>query len=481
MKQQEHKGRITIGVPTRNRAEYVMRALHSALAQTHRNIEIIVSDNASTDDTVTRIEAIPDPRLILLKQPVNIGMVGNFNACLQRATGSLFLMLSDDDVLDPSAIERLSRPFFDGAGGSSSESIGMVWSPCAILSDKGEALWTTQAGPEIEDSVSMIEALFNGLRGPRFCSVLVRTADAITAGAYSEERYGAICDTGNWARVAVRYRHAVCISEPQASYTLHAASETGKYACSDWQKWGETMCADLAADLRSVGNTEGESRIRLAGRHLTANLIATILIQAVSKPGGISLLCREVARSWNYLITPYTIRRVFRDGWKLLQLRLEGTAWAQRLTQHIPPGQFGRYLLVGCWNTAFGYATFAALTALLDPRVAHGYILASILSSPLNITVAFLAYKRFVFKTKGNYLREWSRCVTVYGSGILIGAALLPIVVAAVRLGFGLGRSAPYAAAALLTMFGVVYTFFGHKRFSFKTRPAIDGECRNST
>jgi putative flippase GtrA len=262
---------------------------------------------------------------------------------------------------------------------------------------------------------------------------------------------------------------------------VHAASETSQHACSDWQKCGENICDDLAADLRSVGNSEGERRIRLAGRHLTANLIATILIQAVGKPGGISLLCREVARSWNYLITPYTIHRVFRDGWKLVQLRIARTAWAQRLTQHVPPGQFGRYLLVGCGNTAFGYATFAALTALLDPRVAHGYILASVLSGPLNITAAFLAYKRFVFKTKGNYLREWIRCVTVYGSGILIGAALLPIVVAAVRLGFGLDRSAPYAAAAFLTTFGVVYNFFGHKRFSFRTRIVIDGECQSGT
>jgi putative flippase GtrA len=149
-------------------------------------------------------------------------------------------------------------------------------------------------------------------------------------------------------------------------------------------------------------------------------------------------------------------------------------AWLERLTSHIPPGQFGRYLVVGSWNTLFGYGTYAALTALLDPVVAHSYILAMLISSPLNITVAFLGYKWFVFRTKGNYLREWIRCIAVYLSGILLGAVVLPIIVFSLRRGAGLTRSAPYLAGALLTGFGVVYNFLGHKRFSFRGSGARD-------
>src|SRR5271169_2208371 len=85
-----------------------------------------------------------------------------------------------------------------------------------------------------------------------------------------------------------------------------------------------------------------------------------------------------------------------------------------KLTSHIPPEQFGRYLLVGAWNTLFGYGSFATLTAVLDPIVPHSYILACVIASLLNITVSYLGYKWFVFKTQGNYLREWARCVTVY-------------------------------------------------------------------
>jgi len=150
---------------------------------------------------------------------------------------------------------------------------------------------------------------------------------------------------------------------------------------------------------------------------------------------------------------------------KLLQV-----AWIRRLTSHVPPEQFGRYLVVGLFNTLFGYGDFALLTAVLDPVVPHSYIPASIIAAPLNITVSYLGYKWFVFKTHGNYLREWSRCLMVYGSAMALGVVLLPLVVFLVRLTTGLDRPAPYIAGALLMGFGVIYSFLGHKNFSFRPR-----------
>lgn len=143
--------------------------------------------------------------------------------------------------------------------------------------------------------------------------------------------------------------------------------------------------------------------------------------------------------------------------------------WSTPLARHIPPGQFGRYLLVGSWNTLFGYGTFALFTALLNPVVRYSYIWASLFSSLLNITVAFLGYKWFVFKTKGNYLREWARCVAVYGGGIIFGLIALPVVVTIIRRNTRLFTEAPYIAGALLTILVVFYSFLGHKKFSFRT------------
>lgn len=140
---------------------------------------------------------------------------------------------------------------------------------------------------------------------------------------------------------------------------------------------------------------------------------------------------------------------------------------AQSLVRHVPPGQLGRYLLVGLWNTVFGYGTFAILTAVLDRYVPASYMAASLLASLLNITVSFLGYKWFVFKTRGGYLREWARCVMVYSGSILLGLALLPPAVFLVTFMTGNSGTAPYIAGALLLVLNVVLSFLGHRRFTF--------------
>lgn len=152
----------------------------------------------------------------------------------------------------------------------------------------------------------------------------------------------------------------------------------------------------------------------------------------------------------------------------LRKARAPGARGWKKLTAHIPPGQFLRYLVVGGWNTVFGYAVFAGFTALLMPRFRWGYMIALAISFVINITVAYAGYKFFVFKTRGNYLREWLRFMAVYGTGSLPSLLFLPFIVQALHYGFGLGRSAPYIAGAIVTGFGVLYTFFGHKKFSFR-------------
>jgi len=138
-----------------------------------------------------------------------------------------------------------------------------------------------------------------------------------------------------------------------------------------------------------------------------------------------------------------------------------------KLTDHVPPAQFTRYVLVGVWNTIFGYGTYAGFTALLTPHIGHAYIVASLVANFLAITMAFLAYKWFVFRTKGNYLGEWMRCVAVYGGSSLIGILLLPVFVFALRHLTRLDSSAPYIAGAALMGLSVVASFLGHKNFSF--------------
>ena len=134
----------------------------------------------------------------------------------------------------------------------------------------------------------------------------------------------------------------------------------------------------------------------------------------------------------------------------------------------MPSWQFIRYLLVGGWNTAFSYGCYALLTAVLANVVPYSYMVASIISSLLIITVSFLGYKWFVFKTKGNYLREWVRCLAVYSGSIALGFVLLPMLVYLISHYTRYQHQAPYIAGALLPLITVGVGFFGHKHISFR-------------
>ena len=117
------------------------------------------------------------------------------------------------------------------------------------------------------------------------------------------------------------------------------------------------------------------------------------------------------------------------------------------------------YLLVGCWNTIFSYLAFAALYFLL--RGYLHYMVLFVISSILGITNAYVAYKLFVFRTKGHYLREYSRFYLVYGGALALNLVLLPLVVITLRL-------SPVVAQAGLAVITVLFSYFGHKNFSFK-------------
>ncbi len=97
---------ITIGIPTYNRARsYLPETLESALAQTYPKIEVVVSDNGSTDDTQAVVESYDDPRIRYFKQEPPVTPNDNFNSCLQQARGAYFLLLHDDDKIDPDFVE----------------------------------------------------------------------------------------------------------------------------------------------------------------------------------------------------------------------------------------------------------------------------------------------------------------------------------------------------------------------------------------
>jgi putative flippase GtrA len=141
-----------------------------------------------------------------------------------------------------------------------------------------------------------------------------------------------------------------------------------------------------------------------------------------------------------------------------------------RTTSKDSATEFVRYLLVGGFNTVFGYGLFALLNWALTGLGSYGYLYAAMIANPISITVAFLGYKWFVFRTRGNYLAEWIRCVSVYGTTMLVGLTGLSILVPILRRVLAHPVQAPYIAAAVLTVVTVVGSFVGHRSFSFRRK-----------
>jgi glycosyltransferase involved in cell wall biosynthesis len=97
---------ITIAIPTWNRASLLKDCVASALAQTYPKIEVLISDNASTDDTLEMLKSFHDSKLRILTNSENIGLIGNWNKCVHEAKGEYIVIVADDDILAPMFLEK---------------------------------------------------------------------------------------------------------------------------------------------------------------------------------------------------------------------------------------------------------------------------------------------------------------------------------------------------------------------------------------
>jgi glycosyltransferase involved in cell wall biosynthesis len=126
---------ITIGIPTYNRADrYLKQAIQSAVAQTYSNIEIIVSDNCSTDNTEALVRSFNDSRIRYIKQSRNIGMLNNSNFCVEEAKGAYFLQLHDDDLIDPDFVSECMQAV------KNDTNVGIILTGVRVIDEEGNVI-----------------------------------------------------------------------------------------------------------------------------------------------------------------------------------------------------------------------------------------------------------------------------------------------------------------------------------------------------
>jgi len=101
--------KVSVCISTRNRAEYLKTSIKSALRQTLPNIEIVVLDDCSTDNTNDIVKQFDDPRIVYFRTNERLGVTSSWNKCASISRGEYITFLNDDDALHPEMLEQESK------------------------------------------------------------------------------------------------------------------------------------------------------------------------------------------------------------------------------------------------------------------------------------------------------------------------------------------------------------------------------------
>jgi len=120
-----------------------------------------------------------------------------------------------------------------------------------------------------------------------------------------------------------------------------------------------------------------------------------------------------------------------------------------------------RYLIIGGLNTLFGYFCGILLYYFFIKKIDIIFIL--IISNILSITFSFLTYKLFVFKTPGNWLKEYIKCYVVYGSASVIGISMTWFFLDIIGINI-------WFSQAISTLMVIFFSYYGNSKFTFKIK-----------
>lgn len=134
--------KVSICIPTYCGGKTIGPAIESVLAQSLTDFELIVIDDGSTDNTRAVVESFADPRVKYFLNPKNLGPEGNWNRCLELASGKYFKLLPHDDLLHWQCLERQSAVL----DADTQETITLVFCARDVIGPSGKKL-TKRAYP----------------------------------------------------------------------------------------------------------------------------------------------------------------------------------------------------------------------------------------------------------------------------------------------------------------------------------------------
>lgn len=203
---------VSVCIPTYNNAKYIGKTLNSIINQTYKNIEIIICDNASTDNTKEIIESFADKRIRYHRNSNTIVCLANWNLSVKLAQGDFIAIYHSDDVYESEIVEK-EVEFFERHIG-----VGAVFCLDKTINEKDEFIKNNlQLSGEIKNKeVLNFTELFSALLGKSGGFLIAPTFMARKeifnrVGFFEEttrfgESTGSAGDTEMWLRIATKFK-----------------------------------------------------------------------------------------------------------------------------------------------------------------------------------------------------------------------------------------------------------------------------------
>ncbi len=291
---------VTIAIPTFNRAgRFLRQSLEAALGQTYRELEILVSDNASEDDTEDVVRSYDDSRIRYVKQPQNLGANGNFNYLVEHAAGAYLLLLLDDDLIDADFIEACMAAI------ARRPEARMVRTGARTL--KGERIVSTRENRcDGLSPAAFYLAYFRRQTNIYFCSTLFHTQTLRDFGGL-HSTHELLEDCVAVTRF-VAHHPRIDLLEPRATFRWHEFNRGSTIAIDRWSE----DSLDLL-ELMVAASAERANEVRREGlRYFTRLNYNRLSRTGVRDPGRYLYVFRTFGRSYHplaYALDSWVVRR----------------------------------------------------------------------------------------------------------------------------------------------------------------------------
>ncbi|MEI8040395.1 MAG: glycosyltransferase [Verrucomicrobiota bacterium] len=240
--------KVSIIIPAYNQARYLPQAIESALGQSGGNVEVIVVDDGSTDETPEVIgRYLADPRFKSVRQP-NTGLPGARNRGIAESAGDYLCFLDSDDYYGPVKVARQAALL------DADPEIGFVYCDITTMDDTGQPVPEQFSIAKLQRELSgnlFTSLMLGGFFPPH--TVMIRRAVLDQVGAFDPD-LGGHADYEFWLRVSGAGFKAVFLPETLACYRTHADSMS-----KDGQHMGETRLATFRKMVRMYPDRVSES------------------------------------------------------------------------------------------------------------------------------------------------------------------------------------------------------------------------------